>query len=186
MTGPGDIAWLAWALSGLVIVGPMNLFLPAAAAVRFGPLAWFLLLGFYSLCVLLYLLVARPRLVIFNITLEQLRPLLEQTARRLDSDARLAGDALQLPQLAVQFHLDAVPAMRNVSLVATGDRQSYSGWKRLREELTAALRAVEVPRNPRGFTFLTCGLVLVGWPLVELLQTPAQAVAQQLRDILRM
>jgi hypothetical protein len=181
-----DAAGLAFAASGFVFVGPMNLFLPASAAVRFGPLAWLLLLAFYGLCVLLYILVARPRLVIFNIPVEQFRPLVEQTVRRLDNDVRLAGDAVQLPQLSMQFHLDGTTAMRNVSIVATGDRQSYSGWKRLQEELARVMRTVEVPRNPRGFTFLACALALVGWPLLQLLQTPGPAVAEQLRDILRL
>ena len=186
MTGTLDVAALAAAVSGLMVVGPMNLFLPEAAGRRFGPLAWPLLLAFYALCVVLYVLVARPRLVIFNLSPEQLRQMLEGLARRLDSDARLAGDAVQLPQLGVQLHLEAAMAMRNVSLVATGDRQSHSGWKRLERELRTALAAVEVTSNPRGFTFLAFGLLLVGWPLVELLQTPSHVVAQQLRDMLRM
>jgi len=185
-TGTIDVAGLAAAVSGLVAVGPMNLFLPEAAGRRFGPLAWPLLLAFYALCVVLYALVARPRLVIFNLSLEQLRPALEQLARRLDNDARFAGDAVQLPQLGIQFHLEAAMAMRNVSLVATGDRQSYSGWKRLERELKGTLAAVEVAPNPRGFTLLAGGLMLVGWPIAELLQTPSHAVAQQIHDMLRM
>jgi hypothetical protein len=186
VSGSADIAMLAIAVFGLLVVGPMNLFLPAAAVVRFGPLAWLLLAAFYCLCVLMYVLVARPRLVIFNISPEQLRPLLEELARRLDSDVRVAGDGMFLPQLSVQFHVDAARPMRNVSLVSTGQQQSYSGWKRLQAELAAALQTVEVARNPRGFTFLAGSLVLVGYPLLELLQTPGAAVAQQLRDILRM
>ena len=184
-TGALDVAALAAGLCGLVIVGPMNLFLPEAAAMRFGPLAWLLLLGFYGLCVLLYVLLARPRLVVFNVAAEQLRPVLEVVTRKLDHDTRLAGDAVQMPQLTVQLHLDASPTMRNVSLVATGDSQSHSGWQRLQLELNAALHDVEVPRNPRGFTFLTLGLALIGWPLVQLVQMPSQLVAQQLRDMLR-
>src|ERR1700690_1859528 len=161
VSGSADIAMLAIAVFGLLVVGPMNLFLPAAAVVRFGPLAWLLLAAFYCLCVLMYVLVARPRLVIFNISPEQLRPLLEELARRLDSDVRVAGDGMFLPQLSVQFHVDAARPMRNVSLVSTGQQQSYSGWKRLQAELAAALQTVEVARNPRGFTFLAGSLVLV-------------------------
>lgn len=186
VSGSTDVTMLALAVLGLVVVGPMNLFLPAAAVVRFGPLAWLLLAAFYGLCVVMYVLIARPRLVIFNVSMEQLRPLLEEIVRRLDSDANVAGDGMFLPQLSVQFHVDAARPMRNVSLVATGQQQSYSGWKRLQTELTGALQTVEVARNPRGFTFLACSLVLVGYSLLELLQTPGAAVAQQLRDILRL
>jgi hypothetical protein len=88
--------------------------------------------------------------------------------------------------LAVQLHLDMTPNMRNVTLVATGDQQSQSGWNRLHRELARALREVEMLPNPRGFTFLTIGILLAGWPIVQLLQTPSHLVAQQLRDMLRM
>ncbi|HTQ37830.1 MAG TPA: hypothetical protein VMJ32_02315 [Pirellulales bacterium] len=186
VAGHADVAGLAFAVCGLVIVGPMNLFLPASAAVRFGPFAWCLLLGFYILCVLLYAMLARPRLVIFNITPQQLRPVLETAARRLDSDTKLAGDALQLPQMQMQFYLDVVATMRNVSIVAIGNRQSYAGWKRLQYELASDLAAIQTTSNPRGFTFLACSLALFGWPLALLLHTTPPEVAQQLRDILRM
>jgi hypothetical protein len=185
LAGSTDAAALAFAISGLVIVGPINLFLPAAAVIRFGPFAWLLLLGCYGLCAVLYILVARPRLVVFNISLDRFRGLMMPLAQRLDHDVQAAGDAVQMPQLSVQFHLDAAPAMRSVSLIATGDRQGYSGWKRLHCELAIALRAVEVRRNPRGFTLLACALALFGWSALQLLQTPGAAIAQQLRDILR-
>ena len=134
-TGALDVAALAVAISGLLMIGPMNFFLPEAAGRRFGPYAWPLLMAFYALCVILYVLMARPRLVVFNLSAEQLRPILEALARRLDSETKSAGDALLLPQLGIQFHLDAAATMRNVSLVATGDRQSHSGWLRLAQRI---------------------------------------------------
>jgi hypothetical protein len=76
--------------------------------------------------------------------------------------------------------------MRNISLVATGDQQSQSGWTRLQRELKKSLQGVEMLPTPRGFTFLTVGILLAGWPIVQLLQTPPNIVAQQLRDMLRM
>jgi hypothetical protein len=185
IAGSTDAAALACAVSGLIVVGPMNLFLPAAAVIRFGPFAWLLLLGCYGLCAVLYILVARPRLVVFNISLDRFRSLLLPLAERLDHDVETAGDGLQMPQLSVQFHLEAAPAMRTVSLIATGDHQSYSGWKRLHRELSAELRKSEVRRNPRGFTLLACALALLGWTTLQLLQTPSAAIAQQLHDILR-
>ena len=186
VSGALDAAALAFGVTGLVVIGPLNLFLPDAATRRFGPFVWLLVLGFYLLSVILYLLVARPRLVVFNIRPENLRPVLDEMVRRLDSQAQIAGDAIHLPQLAVQLHLDVAPTMRNVTLVATGDLQSQSGWARLERELAKDLRKVEMLRNPRGFTLLTLGVVLAGWPLLQLLQIPANVVVQQLRDILRM
>lgn len=184
VSGTVDALSLALGVSGMMVVGPLNLFLPETGAIRYGPFVWALLLSFYVLCVLLYVLVARPRLVIFNLTRKELWPVLEQVVRRLDSDATMAGDAVQLPQLAVQFYLESAPGMRNLTLVATGEEQSYSHWRRLRQELAAALRSLEVASNPRGYTLLAGGLLLLGWPLVQLLQMPAKAVAQQLLDML--
>jgi hypothetical protein len=186
VSGALDAAALAFGITGLVVVGPLNLFLPDAATQRFGPFVWLLVLGFYTLSVTLYLLVARPRLVVFNVQPDKLRLILDEIVHRLDSQAQVAGDAIHAPQLAVQLHLDLTPNMRNVTLVATGDQQSQSGWNRLRRELASALREVEMLPNPRGFTFLTIGILLAGWPIVQLLQTPSHLVAQQLRDILRM
>jgi hypothetical protein len=142
--------------------------MPEAAAMRFGLTVWGLLIAFYVLCVVLHMLLARPRLLVFNISRDELRSLAEQVARRLDSDVRLAGDAMHLPQLDVQFHIEATAGMRNVALVATGEHQSHTGWQKLKKELSAALAAVEVPRNPRGFTFITAGMILLCWPLVQL------------------
>ena len=186
VSGARDAAALALGITGLVIVGPLNLFLPDAATQRFGPFVWLLVLGFYSLSVVLYLLVARPRLVVFNIEPDKLRSVLDEVVRRLDPHAQVAGDAIHAPQLAVQLHLDVVPTMRSVTLVATGEQQSHSGWTRLRRELVKSLRETEMPPNPRGFTFITIGILLAGWPIVQLLQTPSHVVAQQLRDMLRM
>jgi hypothetical protein len=186
VSGTTDVIALALGVAGLVAVGPLNLFLPEAATVRFGPFVWALSVSFYILCVVLYLLLARPRLVVFNVSRKQLWTVLEQVVRRLDSDATLAGDAVHLPQLGVQFHLEEMSGMRNLTLVATGDRQSISHWKRLHQELAAALREQAVEPNPRGFTFCTVGLFLIGWPLVQLLQMPSKAVAQQFWDMLRL
>jgi hypothetical protein len=186
VTGAREIAALALALSGLLIVGPINLLLPQGAVVRLGVLIWPLLVTFYALCVTLCILVSRPRLVIYNISLDQLRSVLEQALRRLDPDVHFAGDVIVLPQLAVQFHLETSGTMRNISLVSIGDRQSYAGWLRVLKELRATLSRVEVMPNPRGFTFLALAALLVGWPAIQLMQLPHNQVAQKLLEMLRL
>ncbi len=186
VSGNLDASLLAAALLGMVIVGPMNLFLPDAAVTRFGPYVWSLLVGFYALCVTLYILIARPKLLVFNASSDIVRGLLEKIATKLDASAKIAGDAFQLPNLSVQLHLDFTPGMRNVTLKATGDHQSFSGWNSLRRELKIALQEVEVSPNPRGFSFLAIGLLLLGGSLSQLVQMPSNLIAQRLSEMLRM
>jgi hypothetical protein len=185
LSGVKNAALLGLALVGFVAVGPMGLFVPDAAVFAFGPWLWLLLLAFYALCVTLWILLARPRLVIFNATAEQVRPVLAEVVAKIDSDVRWAGDSLTLPQVGLQFHLEPYLPMRNLSLVAVGDRQSFTGWQRLERDLRAALKDVEVSRNPRGFSFLTMGLVLLSWPAYLMLRDTS-AVARKLAELLHM
>ena len=83
-TGGCDLAALGAAMSGLVLVGPIELFRPEAAEPNYGGFVWLFLIVFYWLCVWLAVLVARPRLVVYNIRGEELRPALAEAARRLD------------------------------------------------------------------------------------------------------
>jgi hypothetical protein len=184
-SGARDAAALGLAVSGLFVVGPLELFVPDAAAARFGPFVWLLLLAFYALCLVLVLLLLRPRLVIYNVSADQLRAILADLVEQLDSEARWAGDSLALPGLGVQLHLDNLPAMRNVSLVSTGPNQNYLGWRRLELALWAALGRVEVPRNPRGASLLSAGVLILSALIFAIARDP-QAVAQQLLDLLRL
>ena len=184
-SGARNIAFLGFGLSGFVVIGPMALFLPGPAAIAFGPWVWLLMIVFYGLCVTLWILLARPRLIVHNATIDLIRPILASAATKLDAEVRWAGDSLVLPQANVQLHLESYPPMRNVSLVAIGDQQSYTGWQRLQRELRSALRQTEVPRNPRGFSFLAVGIVMASWPFYLMIRD-SDTVAQTLKEMLRM
>src|SRR5438105_6368858 len=112
-TGARDAAALATAVSGLVVAGPMELFLVEEAAAAYGGWIWGLMVAAYALAVVLIILMLRPRLVIYNATLDQLRPVLAEAVARLDSEARWAGDSLVMPQLGVQLHIEAWPILKN-------------------------------------------------------------------------
>jgi hypothetical protein len=185
VTGTRDAAALGLAVSGLVVVGPIELFFPDAAAVRFGPYVWVLLVAFYALCLVLVLLLLRPRLIVYNISADQLRPILADLVVQLDSGARWAGDSLVLPGLGVQLHVDSLTAMRNASLSSVGPNQNHQGWRKLEAALRNALTQVEVGRNPRGLT-LVCAGVLIASSLVLAIAHDPQAVAQALFDMLRL
>ena len=183
-SGTFDATALAAALIGLMIVGPMDLFLPNSSPLS-GPFLWLMMLSLYGLGVTLWNLLARPRLVIFNVKMEQLRPLLGELAARLDPESTAVGESYLLPQLGLQFHLESYPPLHNISLVAIGDRQSFSGWRRLRGELRAALRDVQGAGRAGGIGFLVVGLVLQATTLWWLAGVGGPALRRQLDDLLR-
>ena len=172
------------ALSGLAIVGPMELFFPQRFANQFGLYAWLMLLLFYGLMVTLWILVARPRLVIYNVVNGPLRAVLSEAALKLDPESRWAGDSLAMPGLNVQLHVESFNFMRNITLVSAGNEPNYTNWRRLEGLLRGSLQDVPVPRNPRGYVFAFVGMLL----LISLALNAAMnshLIAQDLLQLLR-
>jgi len=183
-TGMRDLLTLAIAVGGLAVVGPLRLFMPTSLAGYLGVWIWAPLISLYGLCALLAVLLTRPRLIVYNVTLEQLRPVLESLASQLDADHRWAGASLVLPNLGVQYVLESAPAMRNVQLIAAGDAgQDLNGWRRLELELRVALRDVRVEPNPRGWSFLVFGVLLAAMLLYSVNERPAE-LARGIQDFL--
>ena len=183
-TGARDTAVLGIAVSGLIVAGPMELFLPEAAAFRFGPWVWVLMLAFYFLCLTLLVLLGRPRLVVYNVTVEQLRPALADVVAQLDKEFRWAGDCLVLPQLGVQLHVEPLPLLRNVQLVASGPRQSYAGWRQLEVALADRLRETRSGSNPVGFVLVIVSVAVFATAMAWMARDQ-DAVAQALSEMLR-
>jgi hypothetical protein len=182
-TGGCDLAALGAALSGLVLVGPIELFRPEAASAEFGGYVWLFLMVFYWLWVWLAVLVTRPRLVVYNIRGEELRPVLAEVARKLDPHARWAGDSLSLPNLGVALHMECFEIMRHCSLVSSGGKQNVAGWRKVSAELRTQLAVLRVSPNPRalGFTLAATGLLAAS--IAHMLASPQQ-VAQAMKEML--
>jgi hypothetical protein len=185
-TGARDIAALGVALSGLILVGPLELFMPRDLAFRFGSLGWLywtLLASFYLSCLTLLVLSARPRLSLYNIAADDARQLLARVASQLDPAAHWAGDTLTLPELRVQLVLDPFPLLRSVALTPVGSRQSYHGWKRLERALRPALRSSETTPNPAGLSFCLFGATMLAAIATRWVADP-QAVADAFQQIM--
>jgi|SRR4051794_2787675 hypothetical protein len=183
-TGGRDAAALAIAVSGLVVVGPMELFLIEEAAVSYGGWVWAMMLAAYALLVILIILLMRPRLVVYNITLDQLRPLLADVVARLDGEARWAGESLVLPQLGVQLYLEVAPLLKNVQLVSSGPQQSMNGWRQLETALATSLRRAKTSPNPAGGSLVTFG-ILIAAAITYVLARDPSGVMQALNEMLR-
>ncbi|MFN0019947.1 MAG: hypothetical protein ACKVP0_16945 [Pirellulaceae bacterium] len=183
-SGTRDAAALGIAIGGFVVAGPMELFLPESAAVRMGFWVWPTCIAFYILCLSLAVLLMRPRIVIYNVTFEQLRPSLADIVLRLDSESRWAGDSLVMPNLGVQLTVESQGMMKNVQLTAAGTEQSFQGWRLLEAELSTVLRSAKGTRNVCGTILIVFGLLISASCIYWLGRDP-QGVAQALNDMLR-
>jgi hypothetical protein len=183
VSGVRDTAALGLAISGLVIVGPVELLFPVAASVNFGAATvWVCLVALYALCLVLTLLTLRPRLVVYNIAPNEFRPILAELAMELDSESRWAGDALLMPRLGVHLYLESSAQMRNVSLKSAGPNQSHDGWWRLESALETSLGKVSVGRNPCGLLIVATGAVVLVALLGAVVFDP-QGVSRTLAEI---
>jgi hypothetical protein len=184
-TAPRDIAAIGVAVAGLILIGPIELFLTRHLAIPFVDhmwLFWSLVASLYLSTLTLAILAVRPRISLHNMTLEDAREGLAEAVGALDPQARWAGNSVVLPSLNVELALDEFVPLRSVALISVGRRQSYRGWKRLEAELAQILRRREVTPNPAGVSFVLSGLLLASVILWRWGRDPA-AVAQTFTEM---
>ncbi len=183
-SGALDTAALGAGVSGLIVAGPMDLFLPSASPLP-GVYLWLVMLALYALMITLWNLLARPRIVVFNMGAEPLKPVIADVAKRMDGQSTVTGDSYLVPQLGVQFHLERYLPLHNVTLVAIGDEQSVSGWRKLRLELSAALGPLRSASRLPGYAFVVVGLSMFALPMWQLAHTDKSAIVEAVHDLLR-
>ena len=176
-TGARDIAALGVGVVGFIIAGPMELFFPESAASQFGAWVWVMLLVFYGLCISLIVLLMRSRIVIYNVSMEKLRPALTMVAMEMDRKSRWAGDSLIIPSVGVHLHAEPVRWLRNVQLTAVGHDQSQEGWMTLEIELEKALEKIPVGSNLIGVPFISISVLLAIFTAVWMLSDQASVAS---------
>lgn len=160
VSGTRDLAALGLGIVGLLVVGPIELLMPQLPGEVTG-YVWLIVLLIYMLALTLAVLLLPPRIVVYNVSLDQIRPVLSEVVEELDSESRWAGGSAALPRLRVEFYLDDYPSVRNVSLAATSSRQSFSGWRTLEKALRAHLRTtVKSAPNVCGLVSLIAALAM--------------------------
>jgi len=154
VSGVFDGVMLAAAVSGLAVVGPLALLVPVTGG---SPWSWPVLAFLFVLCVAVCVLVSRPRMVVYNITVEQFRPLVAEVVSSLDPKARWAGESAALPDRGFQLHIEGNGPLRTVSIVNVGERSSAEGWGEFTRRLRRAVRGLRVRRSPWGALFACLG-----------------------------
>jgi hypothetical protein len=179
LTGQEDLTALALGLIGFVMVGPMLYVLPIDALAYWRYVTWFFLALLYALMVWFLGAVFRFRVVIYNINMNELRDILEKTGQELDAEARWAGNSLSLPTLGIQFYLERVSLLRNVTLKACGSKQNLQGWLAFEKSLRNALLRHRATRKNRvsklmaavGFLMMTGAMTILITHRVEALHS---------------
>lgn len=185
VSGFRDSAALALGLSGLAIVGPIELFFPREAGVVFAQYVWLLLGALYGLGVLLVLLAERPRLVIYDLTLDEVRPLLARACERIDPTTRWAGQSLSLPAAGMELRVDS-SMLRAISIRTLGAPPPPEAWRRLQAGLAVELQDVRGHRNlPAALVFGSLGLLLAAATIAFAARNPAE-MTQAMVELLRM
>ncbi len=160
LNGDADMALLSAAVSGMVFAGPMNLFFPVNAAIRFGSYIWLLLAFLYFLITMLVILYSRPRLIVYNIDKATLKEILEKVASRLDENAVWAGDSLYMPQQGLNLHLEYVSGLNNITLVSNEKYSNRLRWLNLKRLLQSELNQTSVPGNKLSIILFLLSAIL--------------------------
>lgn len=156
--GSWDLLLLVAGIVGLVVAGPLALLQPVAGDTLWAGATLLLAAGLLFAGLLL---AARPRLVVYNITPEQLRPLVAEVASGLDPAVRWAGDTAALPSRGLQVHLDGDGAVRCVAVVAVGGRPGVEGWAEFGRRLRRAVRRFRVRRTMWGLVPAGLGVLVL-------------------------
>lgn len=161
-TGARDIAALGLAISGLVAVGPIELFFPMAAATAFGALVWIVLATFYALCVALLAMTSKPKLVAYGRTPEEVYEPLLRAAKQIDPET--VGDDkqlhLRLPNAKVHLHCSGQPGLDFAHVTSLEQNVPIAFWSRLLSRLRTEVASTPKTSPRSGYAMLMFGIGL--------------------------
>lgn len=182
-TGWRDTLTLGIAASGLVAIGPMQLFFPVQAAGQLHGWVWIALFGLYILGLLLVLLSCKPRLIAYGLDDQQFKEALLIAAQQIDPNADWHGGVLTLPDSGIQLALDPSGAARVHQVVHVGLLHNLQDWLRLEQSFVKNGAKVVCPRSAAGWPFVIAGAMLLAFAVTPMISNPSDALAQ-LREFL--
>ena len=168
LTGRQDLIALSFGVAGIVIVGPMHIFIPAAGLIRFGNNIWYPVIILYLFGVLWLAIISRLRLVFYNMNYDDFLHILERAMEREIWTAQRHGNVVQIGELKVQFEIMPVEAMKNITLRATCAEQSDAGWSAFQNAMRGELLSHCAVPNVYGWIYLACGFVVASVGLTSI------------------
>ena len=160
LTGRQDLVAVSLGVSGLLIVGPLQILLPQAGIIRFGIHVWYPLVVLYIFGVLWLLILSRPRIVLYNVDQADFARILSHLLEREGWTVLRNENVVQIHELGIQFEILPVVSMKNITLRSTESEQSNAGWRALHQSLERELTSHHPFRNPFGWVYLSSGLMV--------------------------
>ena len=182
-TGWRDTLTLGIASSGLIAIGPIQLFFPTDAAARWHGWVWLALFLLYVLGLMLVLISCKPRLLAYGITEIQFREMLLQAALEVDPTAHWQAEVLNLPACAIQLANDPSGSSRVQQVVHVGMLHNLPDWLRLEKAFAAAGAKVTCQPSLAGWPFVLTGSIILILAIGPMINDPSEALAQ-LREFL--
>ncbi len=161
VSGPRDRLALGLAISGLVLIGPVELLLPPLLVAQMGPLVWIAIVVVFLSAWVVLAFWAPLRIVIYNVSAEELHAWLAQVCRDWDSQAQWLGNVLSLPAVPLQLLVDYTPWSRTAVIQHHGGTTDLELWFRLQERLRQSARAFPRRAAPQGVLLVSLSLLLV-------------------------
>ena len=177
-TGWRDTLTLGIAASGLIAIGPMQLFFPAQAAARWHAWVWLALFALYAMGLLMLMLSCKPRLVAYGMDGEQFSSTLLNAAREIDDQANWNGEVLTLPRVVMQLAIEPSGTLRVHQVVHVGFLRNVQDWIKLERAFVNAGAQVVCPSSSAGWPFVIAGAALLICAILPLINDPNQALAQ--------
>lgn len=178
-TGVRDGAAVALAISGLVVVGPINLFFPAPAAAHLGWWVWVLLMVLYLLSVSLLLFSFPQRIVVYGVRPRDVLEPLEAAARLVDPAATAIPERMQvsMPERQVHLRVESLGWTHAVAIEAFEKNLHPQFWDHLLRELRERTHSLRPPSNRGAAGMFLVGGLLLAIAIYQVVGQPDETIA---------
>ncbi len=182
-TGWRDTLAIGIAVSGMMAVGPMELFFPTEAAAVWHHWVWAALAALYLLTLTLILLSCRPRLLAYGLDRQQFQSVLLTAAKTIDPQAFWQEQVLNIPAAGMQLAEEPTGSSSIHQVVSVGSYVNFSGWLDLERAFVQQGANIRCARSYAGVPLILLGAALMILSVAPLVAAPDIAQAQ-LREFL--
>ncbi|MEM9369161.1 MAG: hypothetical protein AAGD07_24530 [Planctomycetota bacterium] len=179
LTGARDWVALFMAMSGFVVIGPVELFFPRAAAAILHGYVWIPILILYVLIMLLVCLTSRPRIVVYGRSPEQVFEALRQVGSETGGLVKVEPESgiLVLDGPKVHMRVEGIRMHDATSVLFLESQVLPSTLENLTTALQRKLTGTGVIRPRQGWGMLLSSLASLGILVAIAASEPSQMVA---------